>query len=640
MPGIHAVLKKYWGYQVFRPLQEEIMQAVLKDQDVLAIMPTGGGKSLCYQVPALARDGLCLVISPLIALMRDQVQRLQSLGIPALAIFSGMRYSDVRQTFQNAAFGNYKFLYVSPERLETDLFQEWLPSLKLSLVAVDEAHCISQWGYDFRPAYLTIARIRESKPSVPLLALTASATPSVQDDICEKLLLKKPARFVQPFERPNLSYSVFNPGQKLNKLVEILQKVPGSSIVYCKSRKKTLEIADDLVSRGIKASHYHAGLTPEERAEKQEKWQKNELPVMVCTNAFGMGIDKPDVRTVVHMDVPDCLESYYQEAGRAGRDGKKSYAVLLYASAELNDLNKQSSVRFPEISAIRRVYQSLVNYLQLPSGSGEDQFFDFDLKEFCTRFKLEKQQTTYCLKALEQEDLISYAEQIFIPPTLHFIANRDEVLNWANEQPQSGQLVKILLRSYGGILDQPTPISEKQLAGGLQWPVQKLREELLSLQRSGMVQYVPQKEKPQIRFLQARPLANNVVINTGNYRKRKKAFELRVQTMVGYAESKQGCRQNTIAHYFTGVKLADCGVCDNCISARKTALSNTEFNQIVEQIYKLIEAQPTDINQLLPLLPGFKKEKAWEVIDFLVGEEKILVGIDGTIRSKKKKGPG
>jgi len=632
---LNEILKQYWGYKQFRPLQEDIMNALLKKKDALAIMPTGGGKSLCYQVPALAEKGICLVVSPLIALMRDQVDRLNSLGIPSLSIISGMRFSDVQKTLQNAAYGNFKFLYVSPERLETELFQEWLPVLPLNLVAIDEAHCISQWGYDFRPAYLTIAKIREIQPAVPMIALTASATPSVQDDICEKLNLKLPQRFQQSFERPNLSYSVFEVGHKLNKLTEILRKVPGSAIVYCRSRKRTQEIAESLSAAGIQASYYHAGLNAEERTQRQERWQKNELPVMVCTNAFGMGIDKPDVRSVVHIDIPDCLESYYQEAGRAGRDGRKSYAVLLYTAVDLKDLEKQAAIRFPEQATIKKVYQALVNYLQLPEGLGEDQFFEFDLKEFCQRFKLVTQQTIYALKALEQEDLISYAEQIFLPPTVQFTLGGEGLLNWQKQFPKTEPLIKMLLRSYGGIMDQPTAISEKQIGGGLKLNTEVLRKQLQFLNTAGVLNYQPQKEKPQIRFIHERPSTANLSINSVNYRKRKRSYELRLHTMLSYAREKTDCRQSFIANYFTSAGLPDCNVCDNCINHRKSPVSRKEFDEIVIRILEMIDEKPKAIHEILPLLPNFNKEKTWAVIDALVGEDRLKVDRAGRISRGK-----
>jgi ATP-dependent DNA helicase RecQ len=421
MSNAEKILKKHWGYDAFRPLQQEIIDSVLSGNDTLAIMPTGGGKSICFQVPGMSKEGLCLVVSPLIALMKDQVLNLKNKGIPALSIYSGMSFTEVEKTLKNAAYGNFKFLYVSPERLETELFLEYVSIIKINLIAVDEAHCISQWGYDFRPPYLRIAVLREYFPDVPVLALTASATLEVQKDICEKLLFRKNQQsFQQSFERANLSYSAFELSSKQNKLLTILKKVGGSGIVYCKTRKRTKEVAEMLSLNGISADYYHAGLSSEERNKKQEDWINNKTRIIACTNAFGMGIDKPDVRTVVHYDVPDALENYYQEAGRAGRDGKKSYAVLLYNEAEINQLKKQVDIKFPSKKIITKIYGALCNFLQLPSHSGEGKSFEFDLNTFARNFKLDAFTINSVLKILEQEELISYSEQFFSPPTVEF----------------------------------------------------------------------------------------------------------------------------------------------------------------------------------------------------------------------------
>ncbi|RYY00724.1 MAG: ATP-dependent DNA helicase RecQ, partial [Gammaproteobacteria bacterium] len=403
MHGIHSILQQYWGYDAFRSQQEEIIQSVLEGKDTLALLPTGGGKSICYQVPALAQDGICLVVSPLIALMKDQVENLKKRGIGALVIYSGMQRKDIIRTLENARQDYFKFLYVSPERLETSLFKEYLPALNVNLIAVDEAHCISQWGYDFRPSYLKIASLREEIPDVPVLAVTASATAAVQKDICEKLHFRKPNIFRQSFERKNLSYSVFQVEAKATKLVDILKKVQGSAIVYCKSRKKTSEVAALLQMHGLSANFYHAGLAQEERSKRQQEWIDNKTRIIVCTNAFGMGIDKPDVRVVVHMDAPDCLENYYQEAGRCGRDGKKAYAVLLYEGRDVEELEALHLNRYPGFDIIRQVYDALVNFLQIPVNDGQDRSYAFRFDEFVRNFKLNVHQALYSLQALESD---------------------------------------------------------------------------------------------------------------------------------------------------------------------------------------------------------------------------------------------
>jgi len=646
--NIQEILKTYWGYDNFRPLQEEIIQAVLDGKDTLALLPTGGGKSICFQVPAMAMDGLCLVISPLIALMKDQVEGLKQKGIPALAIYSGMGFPEIKKTLQNAAYGNYKFLYVSPERLETGLFLDFLPAMNINLLAVDEAHCISQWGYDFRPPYVRIANLREQLPGVPVLALTASATKIVQDDICDKL---KPAIsqappsgggrgtwkiFQQSFERPNLSYSVFNVPSKQNKLLEILKNVPGTAIVYCKSRKHTKEIADLLRLNNISADYYHAGLSNDERNKKQENWISNKTRVIASTNAFGMGIDKPGVRAVVHYDVPDCLENYYQEAGRAGRDGKRAYAVLLYTNKELENLQQQSAIRFPPGDVIRQVYIAMMNHLQIPAGSGEGMNYDFDIAVFSTAFKLNMLTVTYAIKALEQEDIISYNEVFFKPSTVVFTTNREELADFEKQHPAFEPLVKGLLRSYEGIFDFPATIYESKLARFLQATEDKLKKDLQKLHESGIISYSAQKDKPQIILLQNRMYTDNYAINTADHLKRKQRFEERVLAMTGYVKKTTGCRSVHIAAYFTGLKINDCGICDHCISEKLIHISTEEFNNISGRVLEMIKDGALQVDEILINLEGIKKGKIWKVIEYLLAEGKIQADKDGKIAFMKR----
>ncbi len=646
--NIQEILKTYWGYDHFRPLQEEIIRAVLDGNDTLALLPTGGGKSICFQVPAMAMDGLCLVISPLIALMKDQLEGLKQKGIPALAIYSGMSFLEIKKTLQNAAYGNYKFLYVSPERLETNLFLEFLPAMNINLLAVDEAHCISQWGYDFRPPYVRIANLRELLPGVPVLALTASATKIVQDDICNKLQSpdsKAPPSggwgaawkiFQQSFERPNLSYSVFNVPSKQNKLLEILKNVPGTAIVYCKSRKHTKEIADLLRLNNISADYYHAGLSNDERNKKQENWISNKTRVIASTNAFGMGIDKPGVRAVVHYDVPDCLENYYQEAGRAGRDGKRAYAVLLYTNKELEDLQQQSGIRFPGEEVIRQVYIAIMNHLQIPAGSGEGMNYDFDIAVFSTAFKLNLLTVTYAIKALEQEDIISYNEVFFKPSTVVFTANREELTDFEKQQPAFETLVKGLLRSYEGIFDFPATIYESKLAGFLQVSVDQLKKDLQKLNEYGIISYSAQKDKPQITLLQNRMYRDNYSIKTADYLKRKQRFEERVQAMTGYVKITTGCRSIHIARYFTGLIIKPCGICDHCINEKLIHISTEDFNSISNRVLGIIMEGALPVDEILVNLKGIKKEKIWKVIEYLLAEDKILADRDGNIALPEK----
>ena len=637
------ILKEYWGYNSFRPLQEEMINSILNSKDTLALMPTGGGKSICFQVPAMINEGICLVVSPLIALIKDQVANLKKKGISALSIYSGMSFIEVEKTLQNAVYGNFKFLYVSPERLETKLFLEYLPALKLNLIAVDESHCISQWGYDFRPAYLRIAAIREYFPKVPVLALTASATLEVQKDICEKLQFKKGyLSFQQSFERPNLSYSVFELSIKQNKLLTILNKVPGCGIVYCKTRKKTKEISEMLKMNGIVADFYHAGLTNEERNKKQEDWINNKTRIIVCTNAFGMGIDKPDVRAVIHYDVPDALENYYQEAGRAGRDGKKSYAVLFYNESEINDLKNKVSTRFPSKEIIRKVYGALCNFLQLPSGSGDGLSFDFDINTFVKNFNLDAFTVNSVLKILEQEELISYSEQFFSPPTVVFSTDKNTLNSFEQSYPQFDDVIKGLLRSYDRIFDFPSIINESQLARFVSIKEDKLQKSLSELKKMGIIDYIQQKEKPQIYFLRDRVKAEDLFINEKNILLRKRNFEKRLDAMINFLKNKRECRSKMIASYFNDPKVRQCGICDNCLKNKNLKLSKEEFELISSEIKNASSKVPITYTVLLEKLSSYKETKVWKVLSFL--QEENIVSIDNfgmiVVKTDKKKGRG
>ena len=630
------VLKKYWGHEQFRPLQQDIINSILQKKDTLALLPTGGGKSICFQIPALMTEGLCLVISPLIALMKDQVENLKAKGINALAIYSGMSFAEVKQTLQNASFGNYKFLYVSPERLETKLFLEFLPALKPSLIAVDEAHCISQWGYDFRPAYMRIAALREELPGVPVIALTASATPAVQTDICKNLLFKKDSnRFQQSFIRPNLSYSAFRPAAKEKKLREILQNVKGSGIIYCKSRKQTMQLTELLRMHNINADFYHAGLTAELRTARQDDWINNKTRIIICTNAFGMGIDKRDVRVVVHYEVPDCLENYYQEAGRAGRDGKRAYAVLLYNKNEPAELISNLETRYPAAEKLKQIYISLMNYLQVAAGIGEGLSFDIDVAVFAQRFKLNILQATYGIQALAKEGLLSFTEMTFKHATAEFAVNKNDLGEFEIHHPDLGPIIKGLLRSYEGIFDFPVSIYEGLIANFLKKPLSDVKKALNQLHQYGIISYKPAAEKPEIFLLRNRMYTDDFKIDiTALVTRRNEAYK-RAKTIEGFVLDDLNCRSKIIAEYFGDKNVTDCGICDNCINNTAVKLNPGEFKEVSEKIMSLVNAESFTATDLLKKMKPLRQRSVWQVISFLLTEEIIFVRENNVLAVKK-----
>ena len=626
------ILEKYWGHNQFRPLQEGIIDAVLAKKDVLALLPTGGGKSICFQVPALLKDGMCLVISPLIALMQDQVSNLQEKGVEAAVIHSGMSFMAVKETLQACTSGAYKFLYLSPERIESNLFKEYLPALDISLIAVDEAHCIAQWGYDFRPPYLRIAALRKELPGVPVIALTASATKDVETAIIEKLAFKNPLIFRQPYKRPALSYSYFEVESKINKTIEIINNVKGSGIVYCNTRKQTKDIAELLQLQKISADFYHAGLSAEDRQEKQKKWMTGDTRIMVCTSAFGMGIDKDDVRTVIHYEMPDCLENYYQEAGRAGRDGKKAYAVLLATKADITKARNLHETRFPAIATIKSIYQSLANYLQLPVGIGEGGYYDFNLLEFCNNFKLDLAVVTQTLKVLEQEGHIQFSENIFLPTQVCFTASKESLENFEQAYPALEPLIKALLRSYQGIFDNRISIFEKRIAGICKQSIETIQNQLQQLAAMGIIEYLPQKETPQIHFLVNRAPAAFLHIDQDQYLNKKQAFTTRINTLINFAINPGCCRSVFIGNYFGDDDKSVCGICDYCLARKKIKLESASFSAIEQQLYTLLTKSPSPISQLLITMGKDKEEEAWEVIRFLESETRLIMNEDGTIQ--------
>lgn len=622
------VLQKYWGYTSFRGEQLSIINHVLQKKDSVALLPTGGGKSLCYQIPAMILDGICIVVSPLIALMQDQVQQLNQRKIPALAITSGMNYYEVKKTLQKAVHEDYKFLYISPERIQTKLFKDYLHALPLNLIAVDEAHCISQWGYDFRPAYLNIRAIKQEWPNIPIIAVTATATATVLKDICTQLELNQPTIFRQSFAKPNLSFSVIKDASKINQAIKILKNLDASAIIYCKNRKQTQEVAQLLQLENLPADYYHAGLSQASRVKKQTLWMNDSKPIMVCTNAFGMGIDKPNVRVVIHYDVPDCIENYYQEAGRAGRDLKAAHAYLLYNDQDIVQLKKMIQLRFPPITAIQKVYQSIGDFLQIPIGGGMGNYYDFSFQDFCKSFKLEPLSSMYALKILEQEELLSFQEQLFIPSKVVFKADKLTIEWFEKNFPEYAHLTVCLLRNYQGILDYPSSINEKYLGKLLQLSETEVKKQLRALHQHNIISYQAQKETPQIYFNANRADARFLNIQPERYNKRKKAFEERVEAMINYLQT-PFCRSQFLGNYFGDDKLQPCGICDIC--QKKTAsITNADFKKIAKELKSLL-SKPQTLQSIYEALPTFAYKQLDDVVVFLVQTNQIKSTTDGKL---------
>lgn len=618
------ILKRYFGYESFRSPQEEIIQAVLDGKDTLALLPTGGGKSVCFQVPALMQEGICVVVSPLIALMKDQVAQLKKRDIKAAAVFSGLTYSEIDMILDNCQFGYYKFLYVSPERLKTEIFIERFKQMKVNLIAVDEAHCVSQWGYDFRPPYLEIAEIRKYHPKVPVLALTASATPQVQQDIIDKLQLKEVAIFRKSFLRDNLSFVVRREEAKYPKLLEIVQKLRGSGIIYARNRNRTKEVADYLQKNGVKAGFYHAGLTAKERHVRQEDWINNKMQVMVCTNAFGMGIDKPDVRFVIHLDMPDSLEAYYQEAGRAGRDGKLSYAALLYTQSDMDNLQEKIAAKFPSVDTIKQVYNAVCNHLGIAVGSGYMLSYTIDILYFCTQFNLEVPVVHNCLKILEQENYLQLSEGITMPSRAVFKVDKLELYKFEVAHSEYALIIKALLRTYGGIMDHYTRISEAQLARLLKIPEKEVIKQLTALNRNRILTYISSNDQPSVLLLNERLHENNLRIDTNYLQRRKQLQHDQVQAMIGFAAQKEICRQQYICRYFGDTNTASCGRCDICLEEKKKQELKHDFENAKRYILQRTQENWVKADDLLPKNAHFAAQLYKDVIRFLL-DEKLLV---------------
>ncbi|KAA6328679.1 ATP-dependent DNA helicase RecQ [termite gut metagenome] len=627
------ILFQYWGYSSFRPLQEEIIKDILNGNDTLGLMPTGGGKSITFQVPALGKEGLCLVITPLIALMKDQVQNLKRRGIKAAAVYSGMTRQEIIITLENCIFGNFKFLYLSPERLDTDIFRSKLRSMKISMITVDESHCISQWGYDFRPAYLKITDIRKLLPNVPVLALTATATPAVIKDIQEKLQFKKENVFRMSFERENLAYSVCKPENKTAELLRILNEVRGSAIIYVCNRQKTKEVAELLLHENITAAFYHAGLTNDVKDLRQKQWQEGSCRVMVATNAFGMGIDKPDVRLVIHLDVPNSIEAYFQEAGRAGRDGEKAYAIILYSDVDKAKLNKSITDTFPDKEYIRKVYEHLNYYYQMAMGDGLGCMYEFNLEEFCYKFKHFPVQVDSALKILTQAGYIEYTDEQDNSSRLIFIVHREELYKFHELGVEAETLIQHLLRLYTGVFTDYAYINEKLLSIRTGLTHQQVYDLLIMLSKRRIIDYIPQKKTSYIVYTCERRETHRLQIRPEIYDKRKTRYEERIKAMIEYVTTDTACRSRLLLRYFGEKNYHECGQCDVCRSRHTSQkeLTQSAFNTIEGLIMQTLHRQPLTLVDLSLKIENVDKEMASQVLQYLIDEGKLVLK-DGMIQ--------
>ena len=631
------ILRQYWGFDSFRGIQEQIIESIGSGKDTLGLMPTGGGKSITFQVPAMAMEGLCLVITPLIALMRDQVENLRKRGIKAAAIYSGMRHEDVVETLEDCVFGGCKFLYVSPERLSGALFQTKLRHIRVSMITVDEAHCISQWGYDFRPAYLQISAIREILPGVPVLALTATATPRVAGDIQDRLGFRQRNLFRMSFDRENLWYIVRKTDNKLLEMTAILAKIPGSCIVYARNRRGTKEIADALRSQGISADYYHAGLDSAIKERRQKEWTDGKFRVMVATNAFGMGIDKPDVRLVFHTDAPDSPEAYFQEAGRAGRDGKTAYAVLLFSPDDKRKLSKRVSDTFPEKDFIRKVYDDLSYYHVMAVGDGTGCTFDFPLADFCRHFSLPVVPADSALRILTRMGYIEYRDEEDFQARLQITASRESLYDVRRGNETTEKILNAVLRTYSGVFTEQVFLDEPLLCAKAECDRSTLYDTLMGLDRLGVVRYVPARRTPQIVWSRARVESKMLQFTPEAYSDRREEYKERIKAMTEYATRESGCRNEMLLNYFGEKRDSPCMRCDICQERHKSGMSNGLYSAISGDILRIIGNQPESPEKILAL--PYPQARIESVLEHLMAEEELAMR-DGRIILNKHKDNG
>ena len=617
------ILNNYWGFSDFRPVQEDIIKSVAAGHDTLALLPTGGGKSITFQVPTLAGEGMCLVVTPLIALMKDQVRKLNLLGIKAMAVHSGLSKEEIDTGLNNAVYGNFKFLYVSPERIGTEIFRVRLPQMNISLVAIDEAHCISQWGYDFRPSYLKIVHLREYLPGIPFLALTATATADVVEDIQDKLKFRERNVMRSSFERRNLVYTVKQIEDKHGYLLDTLPAMKGSGIVYARSRKKTRELAQFLHANRISADYYHAGLPHEIRNRKQEDWMTGRIRIIVATNAFGMGIDKADVRFVIHLDIPDSIESYFQEAGRAGRGNKLAHAILLYGPADKQAVEKRVQANYPEIDQIKKVYRTLGNYCQVPVGTAKNQVFDFNIADFAARYQISVMTIYSSLKFLQLEGYLELTEEIYNPSRIKFQVSRDELYQFQIANENFDAFIKLVLRSYTGVFSEFVTIYETFLARQANAKPELIIQYLKRLSSMGIIRYIPQKRTPVIVFTEERLDVKSLHISKEHYADRKKQYISRLQVIMEYASGRNRCRSLFLLAYFGEKGHSRCEQCDVCMMEDDLELSRYEFDNLQEKIRKILQEKTCSLEALIREIP-LPDEKSIRVIRWLIDHNRIL----------------